>query len=182
MSTGSYSTPEMKMRAPSALDELKELLAITEQCTAQALMAKQQAQKYAQHYRASAKESRKQAARSRFPEIQARLLRLADSSERLCNIAEGTVIKADVEGNAGRREPAKPPHQAAIKRTEDPVSQARRHVAEAEARIERQEALVARLSDNAKHAALADEAREILATMNQTLRLARDHLTTELKE
>ena len=168
------------MRALSTLDELQELLAITEHCAAQALMAKQQAQKYAHHYRVNAEEFRKQAARSRFPEIRARLLRIAASSERLCNIAEGTVGKADVEDNAEPRESVKPSHQPAIKRTEDPVSQARRHVAEAEVRIERQEALVARLSDNNKHIALAKEAREILATLKQTLRLARDHLALEL--
>ena len=67
---GSDSVLEMKIRAPVALDELKELLAKTEQCAAQALIAKQQAQKYAQHYRANAEELRKQAARSRFPEIR----------------------------------------------------------------------------------------------------------------
>ena len=50
----SDSVLEMKIRAPVALDELKELLAKTEQCAAQALIAKQQAQKYAQHYRANA--------------------------------------------------------------------------------------------------------------------------------
>ena len=51
---GSDSVLEMKIRAPVALDELKELLAKTEQCAAQALIAKQQAQKYAQHYRDNA--------------------------------------------------------------------------------------------------------------------------------
>jgi len=35
---GSDSVLDMKMRALSTLDELKELLAITEQCAAQALM------------------------------------------------------------------------------------------------------------------------------------------------
>ena len=70
----------------------------------------------------------------------------------------------------------------AIRRAEDPVSQARRHVAEAEVRIERQEALVARLSDNSKYAALLDQAREVLATLKYTLRLAREHLELELKK
>lgn len=170
------------MRALSTLDELKELLAITEQCTAQALMAQQQAQKYAQHYRASAEEFRKQAARLRFPEIQARLLRIAASNERLCKIAEGADDRVEAEGNAKPQEPVKLSPQATIKRTEDPVSQARRHVAEAEARIERQAALVTRLSDNDNHIALANEAREILATLKHTLRLAREHLALELKK
>jgi hypothetical protein len=176
---GSDNVPKMKMRALSRLDELKELLAITEHCAAQALMAKQQAQKYAHYYRVNAEEFRRQAARSRFPEIQARLLRIAASSERLCNLAEGKGDVTESEGRAEPGEPAKSLHEA-TKRAEDPVSQARRHVAEAEARIERQEALVARLSDNSKLVALANEAREILATLKQTLRLARDHLALEL--
>ena len=132
--------------------------------------------------RANAEEFRKQAARSRFPEIQARPVRIAASSERLRNIAEGTGDVAESEGRAELREPAKPSHEAAIKRAEDPVSEARRHVAEAEARIEWQEALVARLSDSNKHLALASEAREILGTLEHTLRLARDHLALELRK
>ena len=110
------------------------------------------------------------------------MLRIAASSERLGNIAEGTGGIAESDGNAEPRVPVKPSHEAVVKRAEDPVSQARRHVAEAEARIERQEALVARLSDSNKHIALAGEAREILATLKQTLRLARDHLALELKK
>ena len=85
--------------------------------------------------RANAEEFRKQGARSRFPEIQARLLRIAASSERLCNIAEGTGDGAESEGRAEPLEPVKPSHQAAIKRAGNPVSQARQDVAEAEARI-----------------------------------------------
>ena len=50
------------------------------------------------------------------------------------------------------------------------------------ARIERQEALVARLSDSNKHLPLANEAREILGTLEHTLRLARDHLALELRK
>ena len=46
------------------------------------------------------------------------------------------------------------PQDAAIKRTEDPVLQARRRVAEAEGHIKRQEALIARLSDSNKYVAL----------------------------
>ena len=178
---GSDSLPEMKMRALSTLDELKELLAMTEQCAAQARIAKQQAQKYAQHYRVNAQEFRKLAARSRFPEIQARLLRIAAANERLCNIADGTHTTIQAEGHAGT--PVTSRHEAAaVRRTEDPVSQARRHVAEAEARIERQEALVAMLSDSSKHLSLAGQAKEILSTLKQTLRLARDHLEYELSK
>jgi hypothetical protein len=170
----------MKMRAVSASDELKELLAMTEQCAAQARVAKQQAQKYAQHYRVNAEEFRKLAARSPFPEIQARLLRIAAANERLCNIADGTHTPAQTEDDAVT--PVTSRHEAAVTRAEDPVSQARRHVAAAEARIERQEALVAMLSNSSKYAALAGQAREILSTLKQTLRLARDHLELELRK
>jgi len=169
------------MRPPSVLDEINELAILTEQCVARAASAKQQAKKDADHYRANAEEFRKLAARSRFPEIQVRLLRIAASNERLSNIVEGTNDVAESEANAERPEPVKPSHAATIKRVEDPVLQARRHVAEAEARIERQEALVVRLS-NTDHLALASEAREILATLKHTLRLARDHLTLELRK
>ena len=83
--------------------------------------------------RANAEEFRKQAARSSFPEIQARPVRIAASSERLRNIAEGTGDVAESEGRTEPREPAKPSDEGgAINRAEDPVSQARRHVAEAE--------------------------------------------------
>jgi hypothetical protein len=182
LSTGSASALKMRTKALSTLDdELQELLSITEQCAAQVLAAKQQAGKYAQHYRVSAEEFRKQAERSRFPEIQVRLLRIAASSERLCDIAEGKTDEAGPADRAEHREPMKSSHEAA-RHTEDPVSQARRHVAEAEVRIERQEALVVRLSNSNKYTDLADEARKILATLKQTLRLARDHLALELKK
>ncbi len=67
------------------------------------------------------------------------------------------------------------------RRYEDPASQARRHVAEAKAHIARQEALVAKLSNDQRHLALAAEAKEILTTLKQTLRLAREQLAIELK-
>ena len=171
------------MKALSTLYELQELLTRTEQCAMQVQTAKRQAQKYAQHYRVNAEEFRKQASQCRFPEIQARLLRIAASNERLCNIVEGRVGEAKAEGQPEYGQPIRLRHkETTIKRAEDPVSQARRHVAEAETRIERQEALVARLSDSDKHIDLAAEARVILATLKQTLLLARDHLALELKK
>jgi hypothetical protein len=170
------------MSAQSKLDELKELLAITEQCAAKALVAKQQAQRFADHYKMNAEEFRKMAARSTFPEIQARLLRIAASNERLCNIAEGTLAVVQTVDHAIPQKPVTPRNEAPVGRTEDPVSQARRHVAEAEARIERQETLVARLSDSDKYLSLAGQARDILGTLNQTLRLAREHLEYELSK
>jgi len=54
-------------------------------------------------------------------------------------------------------------------------------VAEAKAHIARQEALVAKLSNDQRHLALAAEAKEILTTLKQTLRLAREQLAIELK-
>jgi hypothetical protein len=170
----------MTMRALSALDELKELLATTEQCAEQARVAKQQAQRYAAHFRANAEEFRKLAVRSRFPEIQARLFRIAASNERLCNIADGIHTTPQTEDHPVTLITAR--DEAAVRRTEDPVSEARRHVAEAEGRIERQEALVARLSDSGKYLSLADQATEILGTLKQTLRLAREHLEYELSK
>jgi hypothetical protein len=172
----------MKMSVPTALDELKELLELTEQCAAQARAAKQQAQRYAAHYKVNSEEFRKLAARSHFPEIQARLLRIAAANERLSNIAEGTDTTAPTEGHAAPPKPVTSGQEAIVGRSEDPVSQARRHVVEAEARIERQEALVARLSYNSKTPQLAGQAREILSTLQQTLRLARDHLEYELRK
>src|SRR5215469_1365371 len=157
----------MKMRVP-ALDELKELLALTEQCAAQARAAKQQAQRYATHFKANSEEFRKLAARSPFPEIQARLLRIAASNERLSDIAEGVPAATDVKGHLVPPEPLKRSNQAAVERTEDPVSQARRHVAEAEVRIERQKALVIRLSGSDKYFSLARQAEDILCTLQQT--------------
>jgi len=170
------------MREP-ALDELKELLALTEQCAAQARIAKQQAQRFAQHYKVNAEQFRKRAARSHFPEIRARLLRIAASNERLCDLAEGVLVTAEAKGDTVACNPLlKPPQATAVRPTEDPVSQARRHVAEAEVRIERQEALIARLSYRGRHVSLAEQANEILSTLKQTHRLARDHLELELKK
>jgi hypothetical protein len=164
------------MKALSAADELKELLAMTKQCAEQARVAKQQAQRFAQYYKVNAEQFRKLAARSPFPEIQDRLLRIAASNERLWNIAEGTYAAAQTEG------PVTSQHRATAGPSEDPVSQARRHVAEAEARIARQEALVARLAYSSKYLPLAGQATEILGTLKQTLRLARDHLEFELRK
>jgi len=55
-------------------------------------------------------------------------------------------------------------------------------LADAETRIERQEALVARLAYSSKHLSLAGQANEILCTLKQTLRLARHHLEFKLKK
>jgi hypothetical protein len=107
---------------------------------------KNKPENFAQHYRASADEFRKQVSRIHFPEIHARLLQMAASSERVCNIAEGTKGVPEIESQPEAQEIPRRSHKdLAIKRPEDAVSQARRHVAEAEARIKRQEALIARL-------------------------------------
>ena len=128
------------MRALPALDDLKELLTTTEQCAARARVAKQQVQRFAQHYRMN------------VYAISPKALMRWRKRNRL-------------------------PHGMRLRSTlEDPVSQARRHVAEAEARVERQEALVARLFESGKTPQLADQAKEILSTLKQTLRLARVHL------
>jgi hypothetical protein len=63
-------------------------------------------------------------------------------------------------------------------RPEDAFAQAARHVAEAEARVARQEAIIAEL-DRDGHPAAAERARRILATLSQSLVLAREHLRIE---
>jgi len=165
------------MKMLPALNELQELLVATKECAAQAQEAKHQARKYAEHYQVSAEEFKKQAARIRFPEIQARLLRIAAATERLYHLAEGRDDAVHLENQAASLETVEGARLA-----ESPVAQSRRHVAEAEVRIKRQEALVARLSNSDKYLELAGEAREILSTLQQTLRLARDHLALELKK
>ena len=59
--------------------------------------------------------------------------------------------------------------------TEDLLSMARRHVAEGEAHVARQEALIVKL-DRDGHTELAFEARELLATLQTSLRLANKDL------
>jgi len=63
--------------------------------------------------------------------------------------------------------------------TEDPLAMTRRHVLEAEGHVARQEILVAKLDRNGQ-VALAVQAREILATLKTSLKLAQEHLSIEL--
>ena len=175
------------MRSPTLLDELRELHGIIEQCAAQAAIAQQSAAKYIEHYRAQAEEFKRQAARTSSPEVRARLLRVAASHERLLKLAENREGFAEIAPEASedyarpvddlqeREGQERLRHRAA----EDPFAQARRHVAQAEQHIARQESLVIRLSNNDKYAVLAAEAKEILATLKQTLSLARQHLELE---
>jgi hypothetical protein len=173
------------------VDELRELLDITEQCMRRAVVAQRETAKYAEHYRSQAEELRRQATRTRSPEVRATLLRIAASHARLARLAEGVKgMSADASNGSAVREtpaeaaeasefPEQPPRK---KPAEDPISQARRHVAEAQNRIERQEELVARLASDSRHAPLAAEAREILQTLRHSLSLAREHLDLELKK
>jgi hypothetical protein len=62
--------------------------------------------------------------------------------------------------------------------SETPVVEARRHVREGEARIQRQIELLAELERDG-HEEAARRARELLATMTETLIAARQHLVTE---
>ena len=64
---------------------------------------------------------------------------------------------------------------------EDPLAQAERHVREGEGRIARQHEIIAEL-DRDGHAPMAAEARQLLATLQQTLDLAREHLHIERRE
>jgi hypothetical protein len=63
-----------------------------------------------------------------------------------------------------------------LKRTEDRLSMARRHVVEGEAHVARQEILIAEL-DRDGHPELAVEARELLATLQTSLGLMRADLS-----
>lgn len=166
----------------STLRELQQLRKITENCVAQARMAHSRALDYSQLYKTKSGEFKVLAAAARFPEIRARWVQIAALYEDLAQLAEGIkqqmpVLAADtVSFLAGRAE-----ESMEGRPVEGPLAQARRHVAEAEVRIARQEALVARLSQDRKHAALAAEAKEILDTLKHTLSLARAHLANELR-
>jgi hypothetical protein len=182
-STGAAQRSEMK--SPMTMDELRELLNVTEECLTRAVSAQQKAAKYLDHYRIQLEEYKRQAARATSPEVRESLLRIAASYERLVRSAE--------RAESLRSEPADGPQEmrnaAAYeeevlrqKPAEDPIAQARRHVVEARGHIARQEALVARLASDNRHAALAPEARAILVTLKQTLSLAQQHLDLELKK
>ena len=60
-------------------------------------------------------------------------------------------------------------------RAETPLELAERHVAEGEARIARQKAIVEAM-DRDNHPITAEQARRVLAVMKETLRLLRQHL------
>jgi len=181
----------LRMRGLLAFDELRQLLAMTEQCAAQVRAVRRQAEKYSDHYRVNAEQFRRLAAGCRYPEIRERLLRVAASNERLAEIVGGAYglpkdrpkkILVGQSSPANWRMTAESEEPVRHRPREDPVAQARRHVAEAEDRIARQEALVARLLLDNKHLALADEGKEILATLKRTLSLAREHLALELRK
>ena len=162
----------LKMRALSGLDELKDLQALTEQCAARATVAKQQAQNKSM-----------QRISRRIPKNSedSPLAVLSRKFKPGCCVSPLPMNVYATSPKARRRQRERRvcrDMRAAVRRIEDPVSQARRHVAEAEARIERQKALVARLSDSGNSLQLAGQAREILSTLQQTLRLARDHLSS----
>jgi hypothetical protein len=73
--------------------------------------------------------------------------------------------------------PEKPSGGKAVSQrsTEDLLSMARRHVAEGEAHVARQEALIVKL-DRDGHTQLAVEARELLTTLQTSLRLTYEDL------
>jgi len=65
-------------------------------------------------------------------------------------------------------------------RTEPPVVVARRHVVEFEHRVERQRELLERLERGKNSPMIVAEARKVLETLEQSLRLARAHLQLEI--
>lgn len=175
------------MKRSATPDELHRLQDLTEQSMEQVLIAKKQSAKYAEYYLASAEEFRKRASRTRFPEVRAMLSRMAELHQSLARLGERADEALDHEPVApGAASPAIATKQddEAVRHgpDEDAVAQARRHVAEAEVHIARQEALLAKLVREDKHPGLAAEAREILSTLKHSLDLARDHLALELRK
>jgi hypothetical protein len=71
-------------------EELQRLQNLTEQCRELVLIAKPQAAKYTEYYVASAEELRRQADRTRFPELRTMLLRIAELHRRLARHGEQT--------------------------------------------------------------------------------------------
>ena len=179
---------------PSVLVDLADLLDTTAQCLLSASIAMQRAQSYVDHYRISAEAFKRQAERSRIAEVRAMLLRMAARYEHLARLTENRQQTAEgapdpVLDFASQPKPlSAAPAAASRKQTvepslgEDPVSQARRHVAEAEMRVARQRALIERLSSNPKYSDLTTQARAILETLQTTLSLAREHLELELSK
>jgi hypothetical protein len=58
---------------------------------------------------------------------------------------------------------------------ETPLEQAQRHVLEGEQRVARQRAIIEEM-DRDEHPAVAAQARHVLETLEETLRLSRQHL------
>ena len=182
------------MKSRSTLDELRELLDITQRCVTQAQDAQRQVARYAEHYRFQVEEFKKLASRAHSPEMSYRFLRIAAANERLAQLATGEdrLLHPSSDATAVREAPLddeRMPGTAAEsleqevtrKPAESPLEQAHRHVVQAEDQVARQRALVEKLSQEEKHIALAAEAREILNTLEHTLVLARQHLSLELK-
>ena len=65
------------------LNEVLELREATERCLAQGLIASHRAMRYAESHRLAAARFQAQAARSDFPEIRARLLRIVGRLTKL---------------------------------------------------------------------------------------------------
>jgi hypothetical protein len=175
------------MKRPATTDELERVRNLTEQCMEQVLIAKKQSAKFVEYYVASAEEFRRRASRTRFREIRAMLSHMAELHQSLAGLgqrAEEALDHEPVAHEAASPAIATKQDEEAVRHgsDEDAVAQARRHVAEAEDRIARQEALLARLSQDYKHPALVVEAREILSTLKHSLDLARDHLALELRK
>src|SRR5215469_12818385 len=77
------------MNSRSTLDELRELLDITQRCVTQAQDAQRQVARYAEHYRFQVEEFKKLASRAHSPEMSYRFLRIAAANERLAQLAAG---------------------------------------------------------------------------------------------
>ena len=194
---GTGTLGDQAPRNVSRLDQLQRLLDITQECAVQASVARQRASRYSSYYRTRAEHFQKLAARARSAEMRASLLHLASLHEALAAQdvpAEGIEalrvgssdlpgdreLLLDDERSSNAAECGEGPLQQ--RSAEHPIAQARRHVAEAQGHITRQETLIARLTSDDRHGALAAEAKEILDTLKHTLSLAQRHLELELKK
>jgi len=175
----------------SALKELRQLLDLAEQCSTYARAVRRNMAARAQSYQVQAEAFKSQAARAHSAQTRERLLRIAASHERLARLADASrQLVSDIPEDPEPRPDSAPDPRIAEKSREgtvrrwleDPVAQTRRHIAEAESHIARQDALITRLSGDERYAVLVEQAKDILDTLTHTRNLARQHLALELNK
>lgn len=160
------------------LDEIMELWEATDRCLAQGLTASRRAMRYAESNRLAAARFQAQAARTDFPEIRARLLRIAD---RLTKLAEYYACSRKTLPDSRQDRPVLASEPTSPIAADDALAMVLRHVAEADTRVFRQELLVTKVSAEPRLTALQPAALKFLDTLKTSRRLAREHLALELE-